>query len=292
MSGLVKGIKKVFKKVGKFVKKYWKYIAIAVAVYFTAGVALSYFGSTAAFSSAMPGFGVGGFFSKAAVAIGFQGSAGVASGLSMTSGAFAAGTAAAGTIVPAGTLAAGSGGAISTLTPVAATSAAVPAGGTVAGTMTANAAAASAVGTGTLGAQVAATSSTALMKAATTAFKLQAASTLVSTIGGLFQESESETYEKEHKLKYGNAFGVGRDGSTEHGWASTGGSDAFGKIANPSRPGDAPAGGIAPSQFSQPAEQAPFLAQNNQPQAQQEPVGGGQDFIQQGYQNKGYMPYA
>jgi hypothetical protein len=41
MGGLVKGIKKVFKAVGGFVKKYWKVVAIAAAVYFTAGIALA-----------------------------------------------------------------------------------------------------------------------------------------------------------------------------------------------------------------------------------------------------------
>jgi len=75
MSGLIKGIGKVFKKIGKFIKKNWKYIAMAVAVYFTAGIALSYFGATAGFAAAMPGFGAGGMFTSAATAIGFNGPA-------------------------------------------------------------------------------------------------------------------------------------------------------------------------------------------------------------------------
>ena len=75
MSGLIKGIGKIFKKIGKFVKKNWKYIAMAVAVYFTAGVALSYFGATSGFAAAMPGFGTGGMFTSAASAIGLNGPA-------------------------------------------------------------------------------------------------------------------------------------------------------------------------------------------------------------------------
>lgn len=40
MGGIVKGIKKVFHAVGSFVKKYWKVIVIAAAIYFTAGMAM------------------------------------------------------------------------------------------------------------------------------------------------------------------------------------------------------------------------------------------------------------
>ena len=61
MSGVVKGVKKVFKKVAKVVKKYWKYVAVAVAAYFTAGVALSFMGATGATAAAtLPGFAGGG----------------------------------------------------------------------------------------------------------------------------------------------------------------------------------------------------------------------------------------
>jgi hypothetical protein len=41
MGGVVKGIKKVFKAVGSFVKKYWKVIVIAAAIYFTCGMAMA-----------------------------------------------------------------------------------------------------------------------------------------------------------------------------------------------------------------------------------------------------------
>lgn len=48
MSKVVKGIKKVFRSVVKVVKKIWKPLVVAAAVYFTAGAALSYFGAGAA----------------------------------------------------------------------------------------------------------------------------------------------------------------------------------------------------------------------------------------------------
>lgn len=61
MSGVAKGIKKVFKKVGKVLKKIIKPLAIAVAVYFTAGIALAAMPATAGFAASMPGFAGGGF---------------------------------------------------------------------------------------------------------------------------------------------------------------------------------------------------------------------------------------
>jgi len=90
MSGLLKGIGKVFKKIGKFVKKNWKYVAMAVAVYFTAGVALSYFGATAGFAASMPQFGAGGMFTSAASAIGFNGPAVAGAAMEMGAGALSA----------------------------------------------------------------------------------------------------------------------------------------------------------------------------------------------------------
>jgi hypothetical protein len=261
MSKLVKGVKKVFKKVNNFqkkvrgvIKKRWKLIVIAAAVYFTAGVALSYFPSTAAFASSMPGFGTGGVLAKAAVWMGFNGSATVASGLSMTSGAFAAGTAAAGTIVPYGTLAAD---AAATLTPVPPpTASVIPSGiGTPATvTQAMNSAPAAAnigdmsgavteqiitggagpggvgpggVGPGGAGPGGGLSATDAFIKSMTTAYKLQIGSTLLKTAAGLLAPSEKELMKKRHELEWGNAFGVGRDGSSEFGWASTGGSDAF-----------------------------------------------------------------
>jgi hypothetical protein len=297
MSGLVKGVGKVFKKVGKVIKRRWKLIVIAIAVYFTAGIALSYFGSTAAFSTAMPGFGVGGIFSKAAVAIGFQGSAAVASGLSMTSGAFAAGTAAAGVLVPAGTLATE---AAALLTPVAATNTAVAAGSTIAGTMAADAAAvgagAAAGGAAAGGAAAGMSATDAVLKSLSAASKYQMISTLVGAVGGLFQEKPSETDRKGVEIRNAQAFGVGRDGSTEHGWASTGGSDAFNDMGKPQ---------VGPQQIQGADKQSPYtMAMQSPTQAgapflpppgggQQSPQEGGQnDFIRKGYGQQGYMPYA
>jgi len=52
MSKVVKGIKKAFKSVVKVVRKIWKPLVIAAAVYFTAGAALSYFGAAGATTAA------------------------------------------------------------------------------------------------------------------------------------------------------------------------------------------------------------------------------------------------
>lgn len=110
MSGVVKGVKKVFKKVTKVVKKVWKPVAIAVAAYFTAGLALSAFSATSAFAASMPGFAGGGFaglgigagkvagagvFSKVAGAIGLGG--GLAKGAAIANTGTMAGAMAGGT---------------------------------------------------------------------------------------------------------------------------------------------------------------------------------------------------
>lgn len=60
MSGLLKGIKKVFKKVVKVVKKLAPIVLAAAAIYFTAGMALSAMPATSAFAASMPGFAGGG----------------------------------------------------------------------------------------------------------------------------------------------------------------------------------------------------------------------------------------
>lgn len=73
MSGLVKGIGKVFKKVGEVVSKIWKPVLIATAAYFTAGLALQSFSSTQAFGSALPGWGADGMFTNAAKFLGLGG---------------------------------------------------------------------------------------------------------------------------------------------------------------------------------------------------------------------------
>lgn len=225
MSGLVKKVKKVFKKVTKFVKKYWKEIVIATAVYFTAGVALSYFESTAAFASSMPGFGEAGIFTKAATFLGFNGSAAVKSGLSVASGAWQGSS-----VVPFGTTLAEE--AARNLTPV------VVEGSMKAGPTFANAAEYAAAG-GKTAATVASTvapaaaSTDALIKSLSTAYKLQAVSTLIGTASGLLSPSQKELYEAQHNLQWGNAFGVDRQGNAMYGWASTGGSDAFANMHIP-----------------------------------------------------------
>ncbi len=102
MSGVVKGVKKVFKKVWKAIKPIVTVVAIAVAAYFTAGVALSFIPATSAFAASLPGFagggllgtGIGagatagtGIFSSAASAIGLGGGLAAGAGAGATSAA-------------------------------------------------------------------------------------------------------------------------------------------------------------------------------------------------------------
>lgn len=122
MSGVVKGIKKIFRKVVEVVKKIAVPLAIAIAAYFTAGVALSFFGPTAGFAASMPGFAGGGFigtglgagatagtgiFSQAAGALGL--------GSGLAQGALAKGTELAAVEAAVGTKAAMAGMAANTL---------------------------------------------------------------------------------------------------------------------------------------------------------------------------------
>lgn len=102
MSKVVKGAKKFLKKAGKW-------IAIGVAAYFTAGVALSYFGATSAFAASMPGFGATGIFTKAASFIGLSGPATAAAAKSagLSLGAFKAGAGAVSTLGSYGSKVAG-----------------------------------------------------------------------------------------------------------------------------------------------------------------------------------------
>lgn len=74
MSGLVKSVKKVFKKAVKVVKKVLPYVAMAAAIYFTAGIAAAAFAPASAMA-AMPGIagaasalGIGGGAAGAAAA--------------------------------------------------------------------------------------------------------------------------------------------------------------------------------------------------------------------------------
>lgn len=237
MSGLVKGVKKVFKKAVKFVKKYWKPIVAAVAVYFTAGVALSYFGSTAAFASSLPGFGTAGVFSKAAVWMGFSGAAGsgihstavmagkiagVAGTTSNTVGVLAAQGAATGTTVPTSI----AGYNMATMSPTGAaltggTGAAV--GGTGSTLTSAVTPLVQAGGAG--GGGGATTATDALIKALNTQSKLSMVKLGVDTISGLLApdpyEEQRKTMREQHALQNASSFGVGRDGDSTFGWGSS-----------------------------------------------------------------------
>lgn len=90
MSGVFKGIKKAFKKIGTFVKRHWKAILIAAAVVFTAGVALAYFAPAAMAASGVAGFGSAGVFTSTAAALGSTGAAAVMAGGAATAAGGAA----------------------------------------------------------------------------------------------------------------------------------------------------------------------------------------------------------
>lgn len=91
ISGVVKGVKKAFKKVTGFVKKHWKEIAIAAAVVFTAGAATGAFGAAGA-SGAAGGAAAGSTTAAAAAGGGTAIGAGAAAGGTALTGAAAAGT--------------------------------------------------------------------------------------------------------------------------------------------------------------------------------------------------------
>ena len=284
MSGLVKGVKKVFKKVGKFVKKNWKWIALAVAVYFTAGIALSYFGSTAAFSAAMPGFGAGGMFAKTAVWMGFSG--GVGSGI--------AATAAAAAPAVAGTALAASGEFVAPLaanigTPIAASSVVptasslspliAPAGGAAAGGAAITPLAANA-------GKAALTTNDILAKALTTQSRLAIAKMGMDIVAGLTEKDEYETWKKMHEDSYASSFGVDREGNKAFGWGTQGSGNAFSQMNKGQGSGSSVGYGqqSGQSQFRDTQFLAtPFESSN----PNRMPSGGG-DFIQQGYQEKNY----
>lgn len=82
MSGIAHAVKKVFKGVVGIVKKVWKPLVIAAAIYFTGGMALGAMGALSAGGSVLAGAGAG--LSAAAGGIGIGAGAGIG-------GAFAAG---------------------------------------------------------------------------------------------------------------------------------------------------------------------------------------------------------
>lgn len=125
MSGVLHSVGKVFSKVWDFIRPIVEVIAIAVAIYFTAGLALSAFPATAGFAAALPGFasasGVAGagIFSSVATSIGLGG--GLAAGAAADTAATAAAAAAAGGAgaAAAGGAAAGAGTVASIAAPTA-----------------------------------------------------------------------------------------------------------------------------------------------------------------------------
>lgn len=111
MSGIIHSIGKVFSKIWDFIKPIVAVVAIAVAVYFTAGLALSAFPATAGFAAALPGFAANGvagagIFSSAAASVGLGG--GLAAGAATDAAAIAAtaGATAGATVAAGGTLSA------------------------------------------------------------------------------------------------------------------------------------------------------------------------------------------
>lgn len=286
MSKLWKGVKKVFKKVVKFVKKNWKYIVIAVAVYFTAGMALAAMPSTAAFSAAMPGFGVGGMFSNAAVALGATGAAGsgIAGTIAANAGAAAlaaGGSIAGGAAVTAGGVAIPAGTVLSTAPGVA-----TAAGVSMVGPPSALATGAAAT---TAAATTATTTGTTLAAAGMTGMeKVAMASAIFQGAGALMSDDDNSKDKKAHARKYANSFGIGRDGEGP-GW---GGSieSAFGDKYGGTKQPDAAVEGDANVFAATPPPQGqdgnPFADMSTSEQASQQDkanVGGG-------YKNRNYMP--
>ena len=263
MSGLVKNIRKVVKKVTGFVKKYWKPILTAVAVYFTAGVALSYFGSTAAFAANLPGFGTAGIFAKAAAWMGFSGVAG--SGLhstavmmgkiapmvattANTTGVLAAGMgapAAGAASLPAGTLAVNplTGQAIGSSTLAAGAQAAAGAGATGPGMLAATQQASQQVTTTDL-----------LLKALNNQQKLGYLKLGFDVLSGLTKPDPYEEARKMHALQNAASFGVGRDGNAASGWGSVDMGGAFSSMNKNAPAGNAPQPSAFASQEFLPTE--------------------------------------
>jgi len=220
MSKLVKGIKKVFKKAVKFVKrvvksKVFKWVAMAVAVYFTAGVAMSYFGPTAGFSASMPGFGAGGWMTRAATAIGFNGPAAAAAGSKIAAANAAA--AASGIYGPTAT-----GGNIATagvkgITALEKTAALTKAGSSLAmsGGPTAS------TGGSFFSKMFKGGTPTTTTEGATTGFfggmssaeKLMFAKTAFDFAGGLASDSQDDINRKQHERENQQMYGIGRDGT-------------------------------------------------------------------------------
>ena len=244
MSGVVKGVKKVFKTVGKIVKKVWKPLVIAAAVYFTAGAALSYFGAAGA-----AGAGAGGAFAGASagagaaagVGAGAAGAAAAATAAATTAaGAFAGAGAGAGAAagvgagVGGGTLAGATASGAFTRTAlrmalgkgginqtIAATTTSgtggLGAGGIAAGGSTAGAAAAGTTGGGFLGSVGSASPSTVHKRVASGIERLMWTQTLISGVSGLMAPKPPTPDEaaRANARFRGSYFGVNERGVAE-----------------------------------------------------------------------------
>lgn len=218
MSGLVKTWKKKFKKIKHITKKYWKYVVMAIAIYFTAGLALSMFPATAGFAASLPGFAAGGFaglgvgagsvagagvFSQVATGMGMGaglagGAAAVSGGAAVATGAAAAGTAGAGV---AGAGAAGAAAGIETVTVIGSAGAGVGAAGTAA-----------AVGAGVAGAAASGGSAAPAAKTGMTfADKLQMAAVGTSAVSQLIGPSEKDLINEQAKF-HGSYYGMDEKG--------------------------------------------------------------------------------
>lgn len=209
MSGVVKGVKKVFKGAVKVVKKVWKPLLVAAAIYFTAGLALSAFPATASFAAALPGFagggtlglGIGagatagtGVFTSLATTLGVGGGLTAAS-TGIASGAAAASTAAVGEMAALGSAS------------VAADTAAITGMGAAAGGTAVAGAAGAAGGAAAGGSALAAKTGLSLTD------KLLLASTGTKALGTLLQPSAKKQHEIANSFT-GSFYGMDSKGRT------------------------------------------------------------------------------
>jgi len=210
MSKIVKGVKKVFKTVAKVVKKVWKPLAIAAAVYFTAGLAASAFAPASAAISTSAAASTGVLASGAGAAAAGGGSilagAGGIFGATGVASAAGAGAAVAGSgVLTAGALAAGASAAAPAIMPGIFTkmaTAVANAGKAVVG-----------VGKNVLGlggTGTAASGGTGFFGAMTGAEKLQFASTMFGTVGAALKKDDPSLSQQAEEAKRfrGSYFGA------------------------------------------------------------------------------------
>lgn len=210
MSGVLHSVGKVFSKVWDFIRPIVEVIAIAVAIYFTAGLALSAFPATAGFAAALPGFasasGVAGagIFSSVATSIGLGG--GLAAGAAADTAAAAAAAGAAGAVGAGAAGAAGAGA--GTVASIAAPTAEAAAAG-VAPVAGADLAAAGA--TGAAGAAGATAGTVAAHVGLSLTDKLLLASVGTNLVGGLTAPTPKDIAAARAKF-YGSFYGTDESG--------------------------------------------------------------------------------